>query len=70
MDRDWPAAAALIEGGEGQRVEFKPYVKLAPRDPKSIELVITACAFANSVGGSLLIGVTDQGCPRVLIANG
>lgn len=64
MTRHWPAAVALIDGGEGQRVEFKPYVKLSPRDPKSIELVITACAFANSVGGSLLIGVTDHGLPK------
>ena len=62
--RDRPDVMGLIDSGEGQHVEFKPYVKLSPRDAKSIELVITACAFANSAGGSLLIGVTDHGLPK------
>lgn len=64
LDRDWPAVVALIEGGESQRVEFKPYVRLSPPDPKSIELAIAACAFANSLGGSILIGVTNHGLSK------
>jgi hypothetical protein len=34
MNRHSPAAGALIDLGEGQRIEFKPYVRLSPRDPK------------------------------------
>jgi hypothetical protein len=63
-NRDRPGVVAIIDAGESQHVEFKPYVRLAPRDPKAIELVITACAFSNTHGGSLLIGVSDHGLPK------
>lgn len=41
--------------GEGMRVEFK---RLLPRDERAAR---TLCAFANTRGGLLLVGVTDRG---------
>ncbi len=41
--------------GEGLRVEFK---RLLPRDERAAR---TLCAFANTRGGLLLVGVTDRG---------
>jgi len=49
-----------IEEGEGEHIEFKPYMELTQRDLKSRELLRTAVAFANSGGGSIYIGVTDD----------
>lgn len=43
------------EGGEGARVEFK---RTLPRDERAAR---TLCAFANTRGGLLLVGVTDRG---------
>lgn len=47
--------ARLIEGGEGKSLEFK---RGLPRDAK---VARTLCAFANTRGGLLLIGVGDRG---------
>ncbi len=51
-----------IEEGEGRSVEFK---RGLPRDEKTAR---TLCAFANTRGGWLLVGVNDDGslhgCPR------
>lgn len=60
------SAATLITAGEGSRVEFKSTARYnlhsKQRDEK-IELVIakTVAAFANSAGGTLLVGVDDDG---------
>ena len=45
----------LIEGGEGRGLEFK---RGLPRDER---LARTLCAFANTRGGLLLVGVNDDG---------
>lgn len=42
----------LIQGGEGQRVEFKSRIKSFGPD---------VCAFANTDGGTILFGVGDDG---------
>lgn len=49
-----------LEQGEGEHCEFKPYIDLAPRRPKALELLESAAAFANARGGSIYIGVTDD----------
>ncbi len=48
-----------LDAGEGQFVEFKPFVRKA--DAKETEFVETVIAFANSGGGRLYVGVTDRG---------
>ena len=48
-------ALELIKSGEGQRVEFK---KSFAEENEAIE---SLCAFANADGGTVLIGVTDDG---------
>lgn len=45
----------LISGGEGQRLDFKFCIS------DSRKIARTLCAFANSDGGKLLIGVRDNG---------
>jgi hypothetical protein len=45
----------LAHAGEGPSVEFKR------RLPRSDRVVRTLCAFANTAGGTLLVGVTDRG---------
>ena len=54
---------ALISGGESETVEFKSQI------PPGLDLAITACAFANTGGGRILIGVNDNaevvGCDTV-----
>lgn len=61
---------AAREGGENERVEFKKWLPLDREQPKSFELLRTACAFANSQGGDLFIGVSDEleivGCAKGL----
>ena len=55
----------IIEGGEGNQVEFKPPL-FCNFDNKSIDIekkeiiAKTICAFLNSNGGYLLIGVNDN----------
>jgi hypothetical protein len=52
---------ALIYEGEGPQVEFK---SMPPSDPETKRgLLKTVVAFANSWGGSLVIGVDDDGKP-------
>ncbi|MBW2219819.1 MAG: putative DNA binding domain-containing protein, partial [Deltaproteobacteria bacterium] len=46
----------LIKQGEGINLEFK---EAATRLPKNI--FETICAFLNTEGGTILIGVTDEG---------
>lgn len=48
----------LIAGGEGIRLEFKAKANHPDKIARSI------CSFANSVGGTLLLGVLDSGEPN------
>jgi hypothetical protein len=49
----------LIRHGESETCEFKPYIDLDHE--KAPELEKTVCAFANQRGGTLFIGITDEG---------
>lgn len=59
-----------LRSGENERVEFKKWLPIDRERPKSFELLSTVCAFANSLGGDLFIGVSDQleivGCGKGL----
>jgi ATP-dependent Lon protease len=57
---------ALIAGHENERVEFKSSLQWdVRREEKATwlrdEVVATICAFLNTAGGTLLIGVSDEG---------
>jgi hypothetical protein len=57
---------ALIAAGEGERIELKSTgrwnVHTKQRDPRiEDEVVVTVAAFLNAGGGTLLIGVADDG---------
>jgi len=65
------SAAALIEQGESETLEFKSTLRwhvYAERMDKEIEhaSLKTIAAFLNTDGGTLLIGVNDDGEPRGL----
>ena len=71
--RDLPGQGADQEGvqsalqhGEGESVEFKPFLKKG--DTKNRELVKTVIAFANTKAGVILIGINDQ-CVVVGVEN-
>jgi hypothetical protein len=49
----------LVRGGESETCEFKPYIDLG--NPKAAELEKTVCAFSNQRGGTLFIGVDNEG---------
>ena len=69
-----PSTGALISAGENHQVEFKSTarwnVHTEQRDSK-IELVIakTIAGFLNADGGTLLVGVADDGSPVGLDAD-
>lgn len=50
-----------IMRGEGPNLEFKPYIRIAQGEPKRAELAETAIAFANTNGGTIVLGVSDTG---------
>ena len=61
-------APSIIEGGEGDKIEFKATLRTnlrtGERDSKmDFEVVKTIAAFVNSQGGTLVIGVADDGTP-------
>jgi hypothetical protein len=61
-----PEIAALLAAGESARVEFKSTARWDLRENKKnpvLEQVIlkTVAAFLNSEGGTLLLGVSDEG---------
>jgi len=61
-----PSIAALIAAGESATVEFKSTIRWdvdLSRENKELELMITktVAAFLNAEGGTLLIGVADDG---------
>jgi len=49
-----------IVGGESEMCEFKPFVDLNDRE-KRFEIEKTVCAFSNSQGGQLFLGIDDEG---------
>ena len=51
-DMDWPEILSRIEYGEGDQTEFKR------RFDESL-VGKTVCAFANTKGGVIILGVTD-----------
>ena len=52
---DWASLQSVLEAGEGPQVEYK---RILPSDVRAVRPL---CAFANTRGGWLLIGVTDEG---------
>jgi hypothetical protein len=63
-----PALAPLLLGGEGPRLEYKSTVRWDLRESKRnpiLEIVIlkTVAGFLNAQGGTLLLGVGDDGTP-------
>ncbi|MCK6460843.1 MAG: ATP-binding protein, partial [Planctomycetes bacterium] len=56
------AAIRSVQGGEGARVEFKPFIHLS--STKATEIARTVIAFANTEGGDLLFGV-EKDCSVV-----
>ena len=66
-----PISALLIAGGESASLEFKQTMrwdtKLQKRSTEVLRASMkTVCAFLNSGGGTLLIGVADTGEPKGL----
>lgn len=60
-------AQADLRAGEGQYVEFKPFIR--PTDEKEGELLRAVVAFSNQEdGGRLYIGVKDDGIPEGPVA--
>jgi serine/threonine protein kinase len=62
---------SLISNGESARLEFKQTLqwdaRLNKRNPELLRTSVkTVCAFLNSAGGTLLIGVADSGEPTGL----
>jgi hypothetical protein len=55
-------AAAELRNGEGQHVEFKPFIE--PKNQKEHEVVRAIVAFSNTEGGRLYIGATKEGVPE------
>lgn len=52
----------LTEAGEGQYLEFKKYIDVTTsRNSKAEDIEKAVCAFSNSFGGKLLLGVSDDG---------
>ena len=69
------AIRRMIEAGEGERLEFKSTLRWnlkADRPGKEIELAClkTVAAFMNSDGGTLLVGVSDDGTVTGIDADG
>src|SRR5690606_16490493 len=70
-----PSVADLIGAGEGGAIEFKSTLRTnlhtGEKDPK-IELMVlkTIAGFLNSKGGTLVIGVADDGAPVGLEVDG
>jgi ATP-dependent DNA helicase RecG len=63
---DSPDAADIEEAvarGEGDRTEFKPLRPPSVKDPGAQvhEILESVCAFANTAGGDVLLGVSDHG---------
>ncbi len=57
-----PPMETVFAKGEHEFVEFKPGLINRPSSPRNIELEVakTICAFSNSKGGYLFIGIADK----------
>jgi hypothetical protein len=69
-----PTTAELIAGGEADGVEFKSTLRTnlftgQPDDKMQIAVLKTLAAFLNAGGGTLLIGISDDGIPIGLAAD-
>ena len=51
---------SLIRRGESELCEFKAYIDLTDQN-KSLEIDKTVCAFSNQHGGTLFLGVNNEG---------
>jgi hypothetical protein len=52
--------SSALANGESTRFEFKEWVHLSRHDAKAQQILRTACAFSNTDGGVLFIGVNDN----------
>ncbi|HEY1772930.1 MAG TPA: ATP-binding protein [Gammaproteobacteria bacterium] len=50
--------ADAINTGEGETLEFKPFISLG--NPKEKEILRTVVAFSNSDGGQIIFGLSDE----------
>lgn len=55
-------AEADLRAGEGDEIEYKPFIDI--KDSKEREVIETIIAFANTRGGRLYVGVDDEGVPQ------
>ena len=70
-----PTTAELITGGETEGVEFKSTLRMnlhtgQPDEKMQMAALKTIAAFLNAGGGTLLIGVADDGSVTGLAADG
>ena len=56
----------MIGNGENEKIEFKPFINKG--DKKEFEIIRTVIAFANTKGGSILFGVSNN-CEVIGIEN-
>ena len=65
-ERQLPAALAIpllrkaLDSGESLQVEFKPFIRAVRGDDKAQQIVRTVAAFANTEGGAIIFGVSDN----------
>jgi hypothetical protein len=55
------SVAEAVQKGEGEHIEFKEFLKLDEKGGKSEDYLKTVAAFLNSYGGSLFVGIKDDG---------
>ncbi len=69
-DPEYQELRDALDKGESETVEFKEWLPVDREKPKSKELLKTATAFANALGGVIYVGVTDDcnvaGCAKQL----
>jgi hypothetical protein len=58
--------AQSLQSGENEIREFKPFI--SPTDTKELEIVKSTVAFANTDGGTIFVGVDDEGVPLGIAA--
>lgn len=57
---DYKTLTGALAIGESETVEFKPYVRVLNANDKIQEIVRTVCAFANTSGGAIYFGVSNE----------